>query len=162
MSLPANGSTFRGGLKHLPFFEVIGHEEEDSPHARVAKAGLLLLRLIDHWFLVGAVMVGPESQSIRSVRNAISSLPRECPQRDLLFGLVNAMQTARDVDVEVILPRLLAYARLLEYENGRDRLRQMSIAGFVACISNRLQRLSLRSSWRGWFGGCSSRGASES
>jgi len=105
-----------GGLKHVPFFEVIGREQDGSPRARAATAGLLVLRLIDHWFLAGMVMVGPESQSIRSVRNAISALPSACPQRDLLFGLVNAMQTSRRVDVELVLPRLQAYARLLEYE----------------------------------------------
>ena len=105
-----------GGLKHVPFFEVIGREEEGSPRAHVATAGLLLLRLIDHWFLAGMVMVEPESQSIRSVRKAIAALPRECNHRDLLFGIVNTMQTSRIVDIEPVLPRLQAYARLLEYE----------------------------------------------
>jgi hypothetical protein len=113
--MPNNRSAL-GGLKHVPFFEVVGHEEDDSSRARVATAGLLVLRLIDHWVMAGMVMVQPESQSIRSVRKAIAALPRACPQRDVLFGLVNAMQTSKQVDVELVLPRLQAYARLLEYE----------------------------------------------
>jgi len=61
-------------------------------------------------------MVEPESASIRSARMMIAKLPAESPQRQLLFGLVNAMQTARRVDVERVVPRLRAFARQLEGE----------------------------------------------
>jgi hypothetical protein len=100
----------------MPFFEVIGNEEANSPRTRVATAGLLTLRLVDHWILAGMVVVGPESVSVRSVREAIANLSHDDPSRGLLFGLVNTMQTARSVDLERIVPRLRAYARLLEGE----------------------------------------------
>ena len=56
------------GLEHLPFFEAVGEAEENSPKAYSATAGLLMLRLIDHWILAGPVMVEPESVSVKSVR----------------------------------------------------------------------------------------------
>jgi hypothetical protein len=102
------------GLKHLAFFEVLGATDEHSPSARAATAGLLALRLVDHWMLAGATMVEPESVSIRSVRQAIMMIPANDPQREVLLGLINTMQTLREVDLSPVLPRLFAYAGLLE------------------------------------------------
>ena len=102
------------GLKHLPFFEAVGEAEENSPKAYSATAGLLMLRLIDHWVLAGPVMVEPESVSVRSVRGAIMQLESNDPSREVLLGLVNAMQTVREVDIPPMLPRLFAYAGCLE------------------------------------------------
>jgi tetratricopeptide (TPR) repeat protein len=102
------------GLKHLAFFEAVGEAEENSPAARSATAGLLMLRLIDHWVLAGPVMVEPESVSVRSVRIAIMQLDAKDPSREVLLGLINAMQTVREVDVQPVLPRLFAYAGCLE------------------------------------------------
>jgi tetratricopeptide (TPR) repeat protein len=102
------------GLKHIAFFEAVGEAGEDSPKALSATAGLLMLRLIDHWVLAGPVMVEPESVSVRSVRNAIMQLEAGDPSREVLLGLVNAMQTVREVDIQPVLPRLFAYAGCLE------------------------------------------------
>ncbi len=102
------------GLKHLAFFEAVGEAEENSPKARSATAGLLMLRLIDHWVLAGPVMVEPESVSVTSVRAAIMQLEPRDPGREVLLGLVNAMQTVREVDIQPVLPRLFAYAGCLE------------------------------------------------
>jgi len=102
------------GLKHLPFFEAVGESEENSAKAHSATAGLLMLRLIDHWVLAGPVMVEPESVSVRSVRNAIMQLEANDPSREVLLGMINAMQTVREVDIPPVLPRLFAYAGCLE------------------------------------------------
>jgi hypothetical protein len=102
------------GLKHLAFFEAVGEAEENSSKAHAATAGLLMLRLIDHWILAGPVMVEPESVSVRSVRHAIMQLEPRDPSREVLLGLVNAMQTVREVDIQPVLPRLFAYAGCLE------------------------------------------------
>jgi tetratricopeptide (TPR) repeat protein len=101
-------------LKHLAFFEVLAGCGEDSAVGRSATAGLLSLRLIDHWILAGAQMVQPESVSVRSVRNAIMAMPAHEPLREVLLGIVNTMQTLREVDMQPVLPRLAAYASLLE------------------------------------------------
>jgi tetratricopeptide (TPR) repeat protein len=102
------------GLKHLAFFEAVGEAEENSSKAHAATAGLLILRLIDHWILAGPVMVEPESVSVRSVRHAIMQLESRDPSREVLLGLINAMQTVREVDIQPVLPRLFAYAGCLE------------------------------------------------
>ena len=102
------------GLKHLSFFEAVGAAEANSPKAKAATAGLLILRLIDHWVLAGPVMVEPESVSVKSVRNAIMQLEANDPSRDVLLGLINTMQTVREVDLQPVLPRLFAYAGCLE------------------------------------------------
>jgi len=102
------------GLKHLAYFEALAELPESSPEARSATAGLLTLRLLDHWMLAGSVMVEPESVSVRSVRHAIMAMPDSDPGREVLIGLVNTMQTLRNVDMTPILPRLFAYGSLLE------------------------------------------------
>ncbi|MFI5232365.1 MAG: hypothetical protein ACHQSE_07625 [Gemmatimonadales bacterium] len=102
------------GLKHLAFFEAVGESEENSSKAHAATAGLLMLRLIDHWILAGPVMVEPESVSVRSVRHAIMQLESSDPSREVLLGLINTMQTVREVDIQPVLPRLFAYAGCLE------------------------------------------------
>ena len=102
------------GLKHLAFFEVLADTPHETPAGRAALAGLLALRFIDHWVLAGAMMVEPESVSVRSLRNAIMAIPANDPQRELLLGVVNTMQTLREVDVQPVLPRLFAYGGMLE------------------------------------------------
>ena len=101
-------------LKHLAFFEALCEHEEQSPSALAATAGLLSLRMVDHWLLAGSMIVEPESVSVQSVRAAIMALPTADPLREVLLGLVNTMQSLREVDAQPILPRLFAYAGLLE------------------------------------------------
>lgn len=101
-------------LKHLAFFETLGRLPEDSPAALATTAGLLALRLVDNWILAGPVMVQPESVSVRSVRHAIMAVDAHEPLREVLLGLTNTMQTPREVDVAPLLPRIFAYAGLLE------------------------------------------------
>src|SRR5208283_1863928 len=91
------------GLKHLPFFEAVSEAAENSPNAHAATAGLLILRLIDNWVLAGPMMVEPESVSVKSVRKAIMRLAPADPSREVLLGLINAMQTVREVDVQLAL-----------------------------------------------------------
>ncbi|MDQ8164749.1 MAG: hypothetical protein P3A28_03195 [Gemmatimonadota bacterium] len=105
-------------LKHLPFFEVLAATPEGSPEAKLATAGLLSLRMIDHWVLAGPAIVEPESVSVRSVRQAIMALsPREAV-REALLTIVNTMQMLRHVDLVPVLPRVFAYAQLLETHHG--------------------------------------------
>lgn len=102
------------GLKHLPFFEALAEAGEGTPAFHAATAGLLTLRLVDHWVAIGPVMVEPESASVSSARAAIMTLPANDPQRGILIGLVNSMQTLREVDVQPLLPRIFAFAGTLE------------------------------------------------
>ena len=106
------------GLKHLAFFEALAETTENTPPYRAATAGLLALRLVDHWVLAGPAMVEPESVSVRSVREAIMAIESDDPQRESLLGLVNALQTPRAVDLQPILPRIFAYGRALEHRGN--------------------------------------------
>lgn len=105
-------------LKHLAFFEVLASAPEGSAEAKLATAGLLSLRMIDHWVLVGPAIVEPESVSVRSVRQAIMALPANEPVREALLTIVNTMQMLRHVDLVPVLPRMFAYAQLLERHHG--------------------------------------------
>ncbi len=108
------GSDAAPKLKHLPFFELLAKDEAREPDARHATAGLLMLRLLDHWEIAGSPMVAPESVSVRSLRAAIMALPAGDAVRECLLGIVNAVQTLQVADSAPVLPRLQAYASLLE------------------------------------------------
>ncbi len=101
------------GLRHLPFFEALAAAKNEEA-TNVAKAGLLTLRLIDHWHLAGAMIVSPESVSIVSVRKAIMEIPKHDAQREMLLSIVNTIQILREVDFSPVIPRVFAYAGLLE------------------------------------------------
>ena len=97
------------GLKHLAFFEALAENEESTPAFRAATAGLLALRLVDHWALAGPAMVEPESVSVSSVREAIMAMASNDPQREVLLGLINASangvkQRIRD-DLQLLIAR---------------------------------------------------------
>jgi hypothetical protein len=109
-------------LKHLSFFEVLATVPEGSPEAKLATAGLLTLRMIDHWVLAGAAIVEPESVSVRSVRQAIMALPPREPVRESLLTIVNTMQMLRQVDLIPVLPRVFAYSKFLERHVSSIRL----------------------------------------
>jgi len=109
-------------LKHLAFFEVLASAPEDSAEARRATAGLLALRMIDHWVLAGPAIVEPESVSVRSVRQAIMAMPPTEPVREALLTIVNTMQMLRHVDLAPVLPRVFAFGQLLERHHGEMAL----------------------------------------
>lgn len=119
-------------LRHLPFFEELAQHDDSALTGRWSTAGLLVMRMIDHWELAGASLVAPESVSVRSVRAAIMALPPGDAVRECLLGIVNTMQTLREVDPTPVLPRLFAYAKLLE-----RRAEHAMAADVYECITER-------------------------
>ena len=100
-------------LKHLPFFSAL--DEAKSPATYTAiQAGLLALRLVDHWAIDGTIIVEPDSVGIQSLRTAIAGLEPTDRLRECLIGIVNTMQSLQSVDIQLVLPRLFAYAMFLE------------------------------------------------
>jgi hypothetical protein len=96
-------------LKHLPFFLAL--DEAKSPATYTAiQAGLLALRLVDHWAIDGTIIVEPDSVGIQSLRTAIAGLEPADRLRECLIGIVNTMQSLQSVDIQLVLPRLFAYA----------------------------------------------------
>lgn len=118
-------------LKHLPFFEVLASVDERSEEAKRATAGLLTLRMLDHWVLAGPAIVEPESVSVRSVRQAIMALGKREPAREVLLAIVNTMQMLRQVDMVPVLPRVFAYGQLLERHYSQFALAADAFATIV-------------------------------
>jgi len=103
-------------LRHLPFFEEVATHEEHEAEWRAATAGLVVLRLFDAWLEEGASAVVPDSWNVRAVRTAIEEMDDGTPMRAILGSIVDAMQTSKGADTHEAMPRLMAYARALQYD----------------------------------------------
>lgn len=101
-------------LRHLPFFEQVALQEEDTPEWHTASAGLVVLRLVDAW-LENATMTADDDWGIRSVRNAVEAMDEGTPIRAILGRVVDALEWQRP-DIHVVVSPLMAYARALEYD----------------------------------------------
>lgn len=103
-------------LRHLPFFvELSGlRESDDAWHA--ATAGLVVLRLVDAWIEEGPSAVAADSWGLRAVRAAVDEIGPRNPLRSILAGIVSAMAESKGVDIPRVAPRLMAYARTLDFD----------------------------------------------
>lgn len=104
-------------LPHYAFFEALARcENESCAEWRTTSAGLLTLRLFDDWVMEGGSAVSLDSWGLRCVRESISAIDAGSSVRALLTSLVDSMQLARHARVAVVAPRLMAYARALQFE----------------------------------------------
>ena len=104
-------------LPHYAFFEALAQcESEVCADWRTTSAGLVTLRLFDDWVLDGASAVSSASWTLRCVRESISAIDPGNSSRALLTSLVDSMQLARHARVALVAPRLMAYARALQFE----------------------------------------------
>ena len=103
-------------LRHLPFFEALGALEETNSDWSVTSAGLVVLRLVDAWLDDGPSAVAPESWGTKSVREAVDMIPPNNHVRGLLSGIVDAMVSSPTPSVGAVVPRLMAYARALDFD----------------------------------------------
>ncbi|MDQ6886401.1 MAG: hypothetical protein M3068_03815 [Gemmatimonadota bacterium] len=103
-------------LRHLPFFEALVQLDESSPEWRAVSAGLVTLRLVDAWVSEGPHVAAADSWTLRSVRDAIAAVDQRTSMRALLASLVDAMTAAVPVRVSTLAPRLMAYARALQFD----------------------------------------------
>lgn len=108
-------------LLHVPFFEALSRVEEGSAEWRLTTAGLVTLRLFDAWLVEGPSVVAADAWGLRAVREAIDDVDAGCTSRGILASIVDAMEGSPTVRVPVVAPRLLAYARALQFE-GRWEL----------------------------------------
>jgi len=105
-----------GALQHLPFFEALATGEESSALWRETCAGLVTLRLFDTWMSEGAHSLSCDGWGVRSVREAIADVDGKSAARALLTSVVDAIEQAPPGSVSTITPRLMAYARTLQFE----------------------------------------------
>jgi len=104
-------------LPHYAFFEALARcENEACAEWRTTSAGLLTLRLFDDWVMEGGSAVSLDSWGLRCVRESISAIDVGSSVRALLTSLVDSMQLARHARVAVVAPRLMAYARALQFD----------------------------------------------
>ena len=108
-------------LQHVPFFEALSRAKEGSPEWRLTSAGLVTLRLFDAWLVEGPSVVSTGSWGLRAVREAIDVMEAGSSSKAILISIVDAMEGAGMVRVPLVAPRLLAYARALQFD-GRWEL----------------------------------------
>src|SRR5918911_3033212 len=101
---------------HLPYFEALTHIEESSAEWRATSAGLVTLRLFDAWVRDGTHVVAADAWGLRAVREVIAAIELGNSARALLTSVVDAMAAAPTVRVSVVAPRLMAYARGLQFD----------------------------------------------
>lgn len=103
-------------LKHLAFFEELASLDESDAGWRSVSAGLVVLRLIDAWIEDGPDVVLGDAWGMRAVRSAIEEIPSGTPIRVILGGIVDALERSDPNDTHAVAPRLIAYARALEFD----------------------------------------------
>ena len=108
-------------LLHLPFFEALARAEHESSDWRLTSAGLVTLRLFDAWLVEGPSVVAADAWGLRAVRETIDAVDAGASAKSILASIVDAMEGAGMVRLQVVAPRLLAYARALQFE-GRFAL----------------------------------------
>lgn len=108
-------------LQHVPFFEALARAKEGSREWRLTSAGLVTLRLFDAWLVEGPSVVAADAWGLRAVREAIEAMEAGSSSKAILASIVDAMESAGMVRVPLVAPRLLAYARALQFD-GRWEL----------------------------------------
>ena len=108
-------------LQHVPFFEALARATEGSAEWRLTSAGLVTLRLFDAWIVEGPSVVAADAWGLRAVRGAIDAMDGGSSAKAILASIVDAMEGAGVVRVPLVAPRLLAYARALQFD-GRWEL----------------------------------------
>ena len=103
-------------IRHLAYFEELAALDEREDSWREISAGLVVLRLIDSWFEQGAAVVAPGAWNLGAVINAVAEIPPGRPARGMLRSIVDVMVETRTPDAHVVAPRLMAYARSLDFD----------------------------------------------
>jgi tetratricopeptide (TPR) repeat protein len=103
-------------LKHLVFFETLAETDEGSARWKCVTGGLVVLRLLDTWYDLGAQSLLENKRGVRNLRGSLDEMPQG-PQQKILHSIVDHIEKAEHPDMSEILPRLNAYARVLSYES---------------------------------------------
>lgn len=105
-------------LPHYVFFEALAQENsETTPEWRTLSAGLLTLRRFDTWSLDDDARDGHgDSWGVRLVRKRVEEIPAGTPVRALLISILDAMSSKSCTGPAAVAPRLMAYARALQFE----------------------------------------------
>lgn len=94
---------------------------ESHPEWAATTAGLLVLRLVDAWLTEGSQAPQVSVAGLRAVRGAVEAIPGAHAARAILGSIVDTIECASMPDIRPLTPRLMAYARHLEFEGQWTR-----------------------------------------
>jgi tetratricopeptide (TPR) repeat protein len=104
-------------IHHLAFFEALAElPDESCPEWCVTSAGLLTLRFVDAWEYEGEELVRSDSWTMHSLLRTIKQIDARDSKRALLMNIVDTMRSVKRPGMTVIAPRLMAYARALQFD----------------------------------------------
>ncbi len=106
-----------GALKHLAFFEELGKMDEANANWRAVSAGLVTIRFVDNWIASGAGVCRADAWAVSAVRESIAEIGDALPVKRILKGVVDVVVSATSLNLHVLVPRLLAYAQALQYDD---------------------------------------------
>ncbi len=103
-------------LRHLAFFDELSRLDEGDDAWHEVSAGLVVLRLVDRWLEEGISVVAADAWGYTSVVGAVDSIAVGRPVRGMLRSVVDAMGSATIPSFRTVAPRLMAYARALDFD----------------------------------------------
>jgi tetratricopeptide (TPR) repeat protein len=103
-------------LRHLAFFDELSRLNEEDDAWREISAGLVVLRLVDRWLEEGTSVVAADAWGYTSVVDAVDAIPVGRPVRGMLRSVVDAMGATTTPNFRTVAPRLMAYARALDFD----------------------------------------------
>ena len=103
-------------LRHLAYFDELSRLDEADDAWKEITAGLVVLRLVDRWLEEGASVVAADAWGYTSVVDAVDAIPVGRPVRGMLRSVVDAMAAASTPNFRTVAPRLMAYARALDFD----------------------------------------------
>ncbi len=101
-------------LRHVVFLEAMERHADVSPARQPLEAAFLTLRLFDEWIASGAMIAEPIGQALTATRKAVERISEDSETRMSLQGIVEAIVMLQEPDAQPVLPRIFAYAGLLE------------------------------------------------
>jgi tetratricopeptide (TPR) repeat protein len=106
-------------VRHMAFFRAASAETEGSMEYKTVLAGLLVLRLLDKW---RSRVDGDRELKFHefvAVKRAVEAIA-DSPVRRILGELVNTISAFTDGSADTRVPKLIAYAQLLEHDARYD------------------------------------------
>ena len=108
-------------LKHVEFLAAASRQPAKSPERAALEAAFLTLRLLDEWIASGGMLADPLFPAHAATRTAVEALSHDTETQLVLWRVIDAITTLHDPDAQPVLPRVYAYAGLLE-RRGELRL----------------------------------------
>jgi hypothetical protein len=104
------------GSDHTAFADVLESMAESNIERPAISAGLSVLHLVDRWLTDVPPAPDTIARSIYAARSALDRLAAGKRTRGILAGIIDAIEGTRVPDIRRVAPRLLAYARSLDYD----------------------------------------------